>query len=142
MEEKKFFIPEMEQAEIVKWYQNISPIVIHNDKPCYLRRLSDKEISNTAYTWLNNKNDFGKEVDYTKLEELCVLNMLHTFGYYGFFKPTVAEVIRQIPKELLSEVVAFEMISNPNDADDLSKFQDALNAGFHVSTVRLYKTKN
>ena len=52
MEGKKFFIPEMDQSEIVKWYQNISPIVKACGKSHYLRRLSDEELSKVAYTWL------------------------------------------------------------------------------------------
>lgn len=143
MEEKKFFIPEMDENELVKCYAHISPIVKKEDgKSFYLRRLSDKEISNKAYTWLTDKSDYGDEVDYTKLEEIAVLSMLHTFGYYGFFKPSVAEVIRQIPCELLDQTIAFEMISKPNTVADLNHSKEALNAGFHVSAVRLYKAKS
>lgn len=37
--------------------------------------------------------------------------MLHGYGYYGLFKPSVGEIIRQIPKDLLEKVVAFEIIA-------------------------------
>lgn len=57
--------------------------------------------------------------------------------YYGIFKPSIAEVLAQIPEELIEQTVAFETIG-PADADALNKERDALNAGFHVATTRLY----
>ena len=77
MEEKKFFIPEMDQSEIVKWYQNISPIVKDSGKSRYLRRLSDEELSKVAYTWLKKESDYEDAVDYSNLEVLAELQMLH-----------------------------------------------------------------
>ena len=141
MEEKTFSIPTMDQAEIAKWYQSISPIISIGGKPRYLRRLSDSELSKIAYTWLDNKKDYEDCVDYTKLEKLSEQKMLHTYGYHGFFKPSVDEIIRQIPKELLPQTVAFEIIQQPNDQTDLKFVTKALSSGFHVSTVRLYKAK-
>ena len=134
MEEKKFFIPEMEQAEILKWYQNISPIT----KSHYLRRLSDEELSKVSYTWLTKESDYGDAVDYSNIEVLAELQMLHTYGWYGFFKPSVAEVIRQIPKVLLPQTFAFDIISQK----DLNDSIEEVNAVFHVSTVRLYTARN
>jgi hypothetical protein len=142
MEQKKFFIPAMEQTELVKWYQRISPIVASEGKHYYLRQLSDKELSKVAYNWLNKKSDFGEEVDYEKLKPLLDVKMLHTYGWYGYFKPSVAEVIRQIPKDLLSQTVAFEIIRTPSTAEDLSKYREETSAGFHVSIVRLYTRNN
>jgi hypothetical protein len=138
MEEKKFFIPEMDQSEIVKWYQNISPIVKDSGKSRYLRRLSDEELSKVAYTWLKKESDYEDAVDYSNLEVLAELQMLHQCGWYGFFKPSVAEVIRQIPKEFLPQTVAFEIIHQK----DLNDYKKEVNAGFHVSTVRLYKARS
>jgi hypothetical protein len=62
----------------------------------------------------------------------------HTYGYYGFFKPAIAEVLAQIPEDILEQVVAFEIIKWPQDADDLNKELEALNAGYHVAITRLY----
>lgn len=141
MEEKKFFIPPMDEVELVSHYQHISPIVQKNGTSFFLRRLSTEQLSKKAYTWLNAETDYGEEVDYNKLEVMTTKSMLHTFGYYGFFKPSVAEVIRQIPKELLDQTVAFEIVYQPKDAEELERAKDAMNAGFHISAVRLYKAK-
>lgn len=102
--------------------------------------LSAEELTNTAYTWLNEPTDYADKVDFTKLSVLEDRKMLHCWGYYGFFKPSVGEVIRQIPNEYLEKVVAFEIIDGAIAMN--STFKEELNAGFHVSIVRLYQPKD
>lgn len=141
--ERKFEIPEMSIEEISKWYATIKPIVHKNGTPCYLRKLSEKELTNTAYTWLKEHTDYTEYAEYVDFDELSVLTdikMLHRWGYYGYFKPSVGEVIRQIPKELLEKVIAFEIISGPVGMNSI--YNAELNAGFHVSIVRLYQAKS
>jgi len=74
------------------------------------------------------------------LQEICRVRTLHTFGYHGFFKPSIAEVLAQIPPELLGAVVAFET-KGPETAEDLNKNIDALNAGFQVAETILYRQR-
>ena len=66
--------------------------------------------------------------------------MLHGYGYHGFFKPSVGKVIRQIPKDYLKKVVAFEIICGAIGMGCI--FKDELYEGFHVSIVRLYQKKD
>ena len=134
---RNFRIPKMSNEEIVHWYSTIKPIVKHDT---YLRELSAEELTNVAYTWLTEPSDYADKVDFEKLSVLEDRKMLHTWGYYGFFKPSVGEVIRQIPKDSLEKVVAFEIIDGAIAMN--STFKDELNAGFHVSIVRLYQAKN
>lgn len=138
--EQKFEIPEMSPEEISKWYSTIKPIVYKNGTACYLRKLSDKELTDTAYTWLNKLRDYAEYVDFDQLSILADVRMLHHWGYYGYFKPSVGEVIRQIPKEYLNKVCAFEIIAGGIGMN--SVYNEELNAGFHVSVVRLYQPKN
>ena len=135
--ERKFEIPQMSNEKIAHWYETINPIVKHNT---YLRELSADELTGTAYTWLNEPSDYADKVDFSKLSVLEDRKMLHGCGYYGFFKPSVGEVIRQIPKEYLEKVVAFEIIDGAIAMN--STFNAELNAGFHVSIVRLYQAKD
>ena len=107
--ERKIEIPTMSKEEITKWYANIKPIVGKAPKS-YLRNLSEKEITGVAYTWMTKPEDLAEPVDFSKLSVLADVKMLHKWAYYGFFKPDVGEVIRQIPKEYLEKVVAFEML--------------------------------
>lgn len=135
--ERKFEIPKMNNAEIARWYATINPIVGHDT---YLRRLSADELTSVAYTWLNKPSDYSDKVDFSKLSVLEDIKMLHGYGSYALFKPSVGEVIRQIPKEHLKKVIAFEIIDGAIAMN--STFNAELNAGFHVSIVRLYQAKD
>ena len=136
--EQKFQIPKMSTEEIAKWYSTIKPIVRKNGKSNYLRELSLNELTKTSYTWLTNPKDYAEVVDYSKLSVITDVKMLHTYGYYGFFKPSVGEVIQQIPKRFLKDVVAFEILDGAIAMNSI--YREELNAGYHVSVVRLYRT--
>lgn len=138
--ERKFEIPKMSNEEIAKWYANIKPIVTNQGTPTFLRELTNIELEHTAYIWLDEPSDYADIVDFSKLSVLADVKMLHTWGYYGLFKPSVGEVIRQIPKEYLEKVTAFEIL---HGAISMTSIYNAeFNAGFHVSIVRLYQAKN
>lgn len=68
---------------------------------------------------------------------LTEIRTLHTYGSPCFFKPSVAEVLAQIPDDMLEGVVAFET-RGPSDVADMNRESEALNAGFHVARTRLY----
>ncbi|MBQ8042593.1 MAG: hypothetical protein IJ272_00390 [Clostridia bacterium] len=138
--ERKFEIPKMSTEEISKWYSTIKPIVYKNGTAYYLRRLSDKELKATAYTCLNKTSDYAEHVDFDQLSFLIDVRMLHLYGYYGYFQPSVGEVIRQIPKEYLEKTIAFEIIDGGIGMNGI--YNAELNAGFHVSVVRLYQAKD
>lgn len=62
--------------------------------------------------------------------------MLHGYGYYGLFKPSVGEVIRQIPKDLLEKVVAFEIIAGAiGMAEEQFKKQFIFKQPFHLNEI-------
>lgn len=138
--ERKFKIQMMSDGDIARWYATIKPIVKNGGKSTYLRELLESELKTTAYNWLNEPKDYGDIVDYTKLSVLADVKMLHSWSYYGIFKPSVSEVIRQIPKEYLEKVVAFEIINGAIGMDTI--FKAELEEGFHVSIVRLYQAKD
>jgi hypothetical protein len=138
--ERKFEIPKMKVEQIAKWYDKIKPIVKRNGVPVYLAKLSIDEIIKIPYTRFNKDEDYADVVDYSKLSVLADVKMLHTYGYYKFFKPSIGEVIRQIPKELLEKVVAFEMLGGELATNSI--FRAEFYAGYHVSVVRLYQLKD
>jgi hypothetical protein len=88
---------------------------------------------NVAYTWDPKPTD-----EATGLKDLREITTYHSFSYHGFFKPSIAEVLAQIPEEHLDTVVAFEIIASPDTVDDLNREHEALSAGYHVATTRLY----
>lgn len=112
----------------------IIPIIEDNGKKytCH-KKYSLEQIRKESYIW--DTDDFTKEVDRSKLKILTHVKMLHGYGYPGFFKPSVAEILSQIPKEYIKDTVAFEIIDTyPMSGDE---FDD----GYHTSSVRLYVRK-
>jgi len=77
-------------------------------RPCYLTEkgalayMIVPNLTNVAFTW-------GPEhlQDVEEWREVGRIETHHTCGYIGFFKPTIAEVLAQIPKHLLDECNAF-----------------------------------
>lgn len=92
---RKYEIPQMSDKDIAHWYENIRPIV---KRDIYLRKLSERELTHVAYTWLTEAIDYAEKV------------------------------------------VAFEIIAGAIGMEGI--FKDELNAGFHVSIVRLYQAKD
>jgi hypothetical protein len=81
----------------------------------------------TAYTW--DPQAAGKAEG---LEKLCEMPMKHSWAYYGFFKPSINEVMEQIPAQYLDEVVAFETLSDTA----------AITGDYHTATTVLYRGKD
>ena len=128
---EKIWIPEVSNEEITKLAKRIKPVVLFKRKGlCYIKPV---DLFKVAYTW-----DPKSAKKATGLIPLCEITTHHGFGYAGFFKPSIAEVLAQIPQAYLKRVVAFEIVDSPKDADDLNKEKDALNAGYHVAKTRLY----
>jgi len=132
-------LPFMSVAEIVKCYKTIRPITFFGNRPFFLQELSAEDLTEFSYIHLEDSN--RQEVDMNTISMLREMNMLHKYTYHGFFQPTVGEVISQIPKELLRKVVAFEIIKQPGIDYDFKFHSKEFEAGFHVSTVRLYSTR-
>lgn len=97
------------------------------------KKHSLKQIREESYIW--NSDDFTKKVDVSKFRILTHVKMLHGHGYYSLFKPSIAEILSQIPKAYIKDTVAFEIIDTyPMSGDE---FDD----GYHTSSVRLYGRK-
>lgn len=93
-----------------------------------------KHPDDVSYTW---DPVYLKEAK--GLEEIARFECLHRYGYYGMFKPSVGEVIRQIPAEHREAAQYFQITKQPEGAADFAKHQAAFDAGFHTSEVTLYR---
>ncbi len=127
--------------EIIERYSHIKPVVKKDGKLYWLRKFSDEELFDISYLW---NDETEKPVEENEIIPILGKDFrcLHEYGYYGLFKPSVAEVLTQINPEVLDSVVAFEIIESPKTADDFYKDEfttAALNSGHHVSMVRLYR---
>lgn len=138
----KVSIPKISDEEMMKRYEQIKPVITVNGKLHYLREFSLKEIRGISYLW-NAEEDIREEV---KEDELYVWEghdfaCLHGYGYPGFFKPSIGEVLSQLRDYEVPFIKAFEIIEEPQTASDF--YKDKLtsiifNEGYHISTVRLY----
>lgn len=129
----------------MKRYEQIKSVLTVNGKFHYFREYTLKELSNMSYLF-NRNEDVREEVGKDELEVLEGRDFvcLHSWSYYGFFKPSVGEVLSQIKEDDLPFVKAFEIIESPQTADDFHKdsfTSIAFDNGYHVSTVRLYGAK-
>jgi len=137
---KQLSIPQISDEELMRRYLKIKPIAEVGNGKYWLKNYSIDEMRNTSYFW----NLFADRRELVGEALSCHdhhdFQCLHTFGYHGFFKPSVAEVLAQIPEEALKHftIDAFEIIDRPTSSGDLNKYRQALKQGFHVSVVRLY----
>ena len=127
--DKKSYIPLHTRAELEWRAEHIVALV--KGKP-----IVTGDIVGTSYTW-DPKFDESRKVP--ELKPLGDITTFHGYGYYGMFKPSIAEVLAQIPDVLVQRVVAFEIIGQPESAADLNAHPDAVNDGYHVATTRLYE---
>lgn len=139
----KVSIPEISKEELMSRYEQIKPIVEVDGKKYFLREFTEKELKGISYIG-NISEDKREPVDM----ELYVLRpeqdfeCIHSYGYPGFFKPSIAEVLAQIPEFDVPFIDAFEIIEMPKTAEDFNKNKVVFNNGFHMSKVRLYTSKN
>jgi hypothetical protein len=132
-----YYIPEITDERIEDLLHRMWSVVRfsdgNQDRSGELYYIHSVDARSIAFTWDPYPTDLA-----TDLVELARIQTLHTYGYHGMFKPSVAEVLEQIPEEYLDETVAFET-HGPETVHDLNREHDALDAGFHVAETILYR---
>jgi hypothetical protein len=123
-------IPAISNPELAKRAKTIRPVGKRDGKLYYYDSKSDHRNTSFSWTTLTTEEAIVKPHGLT-------LRTLHSFSYAGFFKPSVAEVIAQIPEEVRDEVVAF-LVEGPDTVDDINREREARDAGFHVAKTTLY----
>lgn len=139
-------IPKISNEEMQKRYEHIKPVITVNGKLHYFKEFTTKELSDISYLW-NKDEDVREEVGENELEILEGRDFvcLHSYGYYGLFKPSIGEVLSQIEERDVPFIKAFEIIESPETFADFHKdsfTSIAFDNGYHVSTVRLYGAKS
>ncbi len=129
--EKKSWIPAIDDADLDGMHSRIRPLVRAMDGQ--LHTVAQHDPRKQSYPWCDRVED----VDEGRLAVVKRIVTYHTWAYYGFFKPTAAEVFAMIPPDLRDSVCAFE-VDGPVDADDLNRHPVALDAGYHVAITTLY----
>lgn len=135
---KKLEIPEIDDKRLKELYQLLKPIVTIDEMKYLLREFTLQELRNQSYIW-NRHEDKRDVVDPNKLETVDDFLCLHTWGYYGLFKPSIAEILSQAPESVIEKANTFEIIESPETREDVFKYKEVIDNGFHLSKVRAYK---
>lgn len=135
---KKLEIPEINDKRLKELYQLLKPIVTIDEMKYLLREFTLQELRNQSYIW-NRHEDKRDVIDPNKLETVDDFLCLHTWGYYGLFKSSIAEVLSQAPESVIEQANTFEIIESPETREDVFKYKEVINNGFHLSKVRAYK---
>lgn len=135
---KKLEIPEIDDKRLKELYKLLKPIVTIDEMKYLLREFTLQELRNQSYIW-NRHEDKRDVVDPNKLETVDDFLCLHTWGYYGLFKPSIAEVLSQAPESVIEQANTFEIIESPETREDVFKYKEVIDNGFHLSKVRAYK---
>ena len=128
---KEFSIPKISDEELRSRAARIKALVRKEGKLYTIEQ--PKNLRQTAFLW----DPVFKERSGVVME-LGRVRTLHSYGAPSLFKPSIAEVLAQIPPELAAKVKAFEVLG-PDTADGMNGHWDELNAGFHVAETILYR---
>ena len=120
---------ELSDEQIAEMLETMQPVVRRDGELFYIKSVDPRKVS---FTWGPTTTKKA-----TGLLEIARIYTLHTWGYYGFFKPSLEEVLSMIPMHLITNIKAFE-INGPKDVHDLNRQNDAVDAGYHVAVVTLY----
>lgn len=135
---EKLEIPIISDRRLKELYQLLKPIVTIDEMKYLLRGFTLQELNNYSYIW-NSIEDKRDMIDSSKLEKVDDFLCLHTYGYYGFFKPSIAEILAQTPENVIEQANVFEIIEKPETRDDVFKYKKVVDNGFHLSKVRAYR---
>ena len=113
-------VPEISDERLAELSKRITPVLLQDGKLVSIKNVHPRKES---FTWSENETEECED-----LIDLIDISTDHTCSYYGFFKPSIAEVLAQIPEEYLDYVVAFK-----------TKFQAIYGSGNgHLGLTTLY----
>lgn len=119
-------IPDISRETVEELYKKVKPLV--RDKNGRFYTIEDVDLFKTAFTW---SPILKEEVD--GLEVVTIIITFHVFGAPAFFKPSIAEVLAQIPRHLLTKIDFFEVWT-----EGLG-IQNVLSDGYHFTHTILYR---
>ncbi len=138
---KDIKIPRINDNKLLELYNKIKPIVTIKEQKYLLKEFELLDLRGISYLENINKNK-KSIIDINRLEIIDDFLCLHTYAYSTIFKPSIAEVLAQYPNELIDKSNLFEIIEKPVTLDDITKYRQFFDCGYHLSKVRAYKLHN
>lgn len=140
--EIKLTVPKLEDEELLRRYKKVKPVVEYNGKKYFIREYSLEELKARSFIWF-----LDEDLEDRIKEELVPIAHGDTHCLHDSqvtFRPTVGEVLAQIPRQTISKADAFEIVQFPDNTGKkpLSGFEAiAHENGYMLSVVRFYTLK-
>ena len=131
-------VPEIDDEALAYLYSKIRPIITVNEVKYLLKKYKLYQLRNIAYVW-GVHHTLLRAISDDKLETIEEFPCFHTYNSDQLFKPTVAEVLAQLPPQTIREANAFEIVERPKSLDDMLKYPEVHAKGLHLSKVKSYK---
>ena len=108
--ERLKFIPDISKEAVTVLLERVTPLVRNNvGHLCIYSPAEPCDPFQTSFTW-DRAAACGDLADVAKLRLLEAVPTYHTCGYHACFKPSIAEVLAQLPVHLQETVTAFEVL--------------------------------
>lgn len=134
-------IPEISNNELQKLYSQIKPIIDIEDQLYRLREFNTHELREPLSCW-NHSISVTIMIPTDALIPIQDFKCLSLPRHYNeCTDPPIAEVLPQIPKDILGRVDFFEVLRWPKVQEDYGNYPKIIEKGFHLSTIRLYRFK-
>jgi len=93
-------IPSLSEKKLLERASRIKPVVRDKESLHFIKPV---DIQSVAFTWAPELTE-----DAEMLHEFHRIKTYHSFGYGGLFKPSIEEVLAQLPDDIARQMVAFE----------------------------------
>jgi len=125
------YIPDITDERLNELARRIKPIVKFKKQLYYIRKCN---LRTTAFQWAPKPTSRVQNI--ARLDDITTY---HKHAYYGLFKPSIAEVLAQIPEHLVDQVCAFRIVWQPENINDFRAQWDVVENSHHKTKTRLYK---
>lgn len=98
-DKREAFVPEITDERLAELDARFTPLVWRDGK---LFKIERPDLRRTAFTW-----DPKTTEEVTDFQEVRQTTTDHYCGYHAFFKPSIAEVLAQVPDDLPEEANAY-----------------------------------
>lgn len=110
--------------------KKIKPLIVHTTG-YYI--LHDEISADESFLWHREKAIHFKG----QISIICKKYTYHTFGYKGFFKPTMEECLKPFPSKYL-EFLDYFSVEGPKDIHDLNLEPELLDKDLHKAVTTYY----
>jgi hypothetical protein len=135
---------EITDVELLARAAKYKPLVKHHDVIYHLEPFTLEQMKNTSFIW-----DPKLAAPAGRLVNIRRITTYHSWAYYGFFKPSIAEVLSFIDDRVARYwhdgieggpvANCFMITETPETVEDMNRDPSAFDAGYHVAVTTLFQ---